>query len=75
MSYPPYANGPGYIVTADIAKFVRSEFENNKLRVRCIFCYVLKWFCMIFFYIIYMMLFSVVVQNGRCEYGVVGRAI
>jgi Galactosyltransferase len=32
--YPPYANGPGYVVSADIARFVISDFENNKLRVR-----------------------------------------
>ncbi|XP_042499168.1 hydroxyproline O-galactosyltransferase GALT6-like [Macadamia integrifolia] len=31
--YPPYANGPGYIVSSDIAHFVVSEFENHKLRL------------------------------------------
>jgi len=31
--YPPYANGPGYIVSSDIAHFVVSEFENHTLRV------------------------------------------
>lgn len=31
--YPTYANGPGYIVSSDIAKFILSEFEKNKLRV------------------------------------------
>ncbi|XP_078181367.1 hydroxyproline O-galactosyltransferase GALT6-like [Carex rostrata] len=31
--YPPYANGPGYVVSADIARFVISEFETNKLRL------------------------------------------
>ncbi|CAI0379516.1 unnamed protein product [Linum tenue] len=30
--YPPYANGPGYIVSSDIAEFVVSEFEQHKLR-------------------------------------------
>lgn len=32
--YPPYANGPGYIVSSDIAQFVISNFERRKLRVR-----------------------------------------
>ncbi|OVA09106.1 Galectin [Macleaya cordata] len=31
--YPPYANGPGYIVSSDIAEFVVSEFEKHKLRL------------------------------------------
>lgn len=31
--YPPYANGPGYIVSSDIAHFVVSNFERHKLRV------------------------------------------
>ncbi|CAN1852591.1 Hydroxyproline O-galactosyltransferase GALT6 [Linum perenne] len=31
--YPPYANGPGYIVSSDIAEFVVSEFEDHKLRL------------------------------------------
>lgn len=31
--YPPYANGPGYILSSDIARFIVSEFENRKLRV------------------------------------------
>ncbi|KAF6157305.1 hypothetical protein GIB67_004243 [Kingdonia uniflora] len=31
--YPPYANGPGYIVSSDIAQFIVSEFENHKLRL------------------------------------------
>ncbi|CAL9086173.1 unnamed protein product, partial [Musa textilis] len=30
--YPPYANGPGYVVSADIAHFVISEFEKHTLR-------------------------------------------
>ncbi|XP_058086042.1 hydroxyproline O-galactosyltransferase GALT5-like [Magnolia sinica] len=33
--YPPYANGPGYIVSSDIAQFVVTEFEKHALRVRC----------------------------------------
>ena len=31
--YPPYANGPGYIISSDIAEFIISEFEKHKLRV------------------------------------------
>ncbi|XP_059445984.1 hydroxyproline O-galactosyltransferase GALT4-like [Corylus avellana] len=31
--YPPYANGPGYIVSSDIAQFIISEFEKHKLRL------------------------------------------
>ncbi|KAF5726790.1 beta-1 3-galactosyltransferase 19 [Tripterygium wilfordii] len=31
--YPPYANGPGYIISSDIAKFVVTEFERHKLRL------------------------------------------
>uniref|UniRef100_A0A5B6YLR8 Putative beta-1,3-galactosyltransferase 19 n=1 Tax=Davidia involucrata TaxID=16924 RepID=A0A5B6YLR8_DAVIN len=31
--YPPYANGPGYVVSSDIANFIVSEFENHKLRL------------------------------------------
>ncbi|GFZ12074.1 Galactosyltransferase family protein [Actinidia rufa] len=31
--YPPYANGPGYIVTSDIAHFIVSEFKKHKLRL------------------------------------------
>ncbi|KAK7407319.1 hypothetical protein VNO78_09135 [Psophocarpus tetragonolobus] len=31
--YPIYANGPGYIVSADIAQFIVSEFEKHKLKL------------------------------------------
>ncbi|XP_019164731.1 PREDICTED: hydroxyproline O-galactosyltransferase GALT5-like [Ipomoea nil] len=31
--YPPYANGPGYIISSDIAKFIVSNFEQHKLRL------------------------------------------
>ncbi|KAI3970581.1 hypothetical protein MKX01_024228 [Papaver californicum] len=31
--YPPYANGPGYIVSSDIAEYIVSDFEKNKLRL------------------------------------------
>ncbi|KAB1216700.1 putative beta-1,3-galactosyltransferase 18 [Morella rubra] len=31
--YPPYANGPGYILSSDIAHFIVSEFEKRKLRM------------------------------------------
>ncbi|KAK9277978.1 hypothetical protein L1049_027535 [Liquidambar formosana] len=31
--YPPYANGPGYILSFDIARYIVSEFEKHKLRL------------------------------------------
>lgn len=31
--YPPYANGPGYIVSSDIARFIVSEFEHQRLKL------------------------------------------
>ncbi|KAK6153357.1 hypothetical protein DH2020_012996 [Rehmannia glutinosa] len=31
--YPTYANGPGYIISSDIANFILSDFEKNKLRL------------------------------------------
>ncbi|KAL5208997.1 hypothetical protein ABZP36_004620 [Zizania latifolia] len=32
-AYPPYANGPGYIVSSDIANFVVSEMEKGRLKL------------------------------------------
>ncbi|KAK2965924.1 hypothetical protein RJ640_005340 [Escallonia rubra] len=32
-AYPPYANGPGYVVSSDIANFVVSQFESHNLRL------------------------------------------
>ncbi|XP_010550643.1 PREDICTED: hydroxyproline O-galactosyltransferase GALT6 [Tarenaya hassleriana] len=31
--YPPYANGPGYILSTDIAGFIVREFEKHRLRL------------------------------------------
>ncbi|XP_011087189.1 hydroxyproline O-galactosyltransferase GALT6 [Sesamum indicum] len=31
--YPPYANGPGYIISSDIANFILSDFEQHTLRL------------------------------------------
>ncbi|KAI4336060.1 hypothetical protein L6164_014636 [Bauhinia variegata] len=31
--YPPYANGPGYILSSDVARYITSEFQKNKLRL------------------------------------------
>ncbi|KAL3643680.1 Hydroxyproline O-galactosyltransferase galt2 [Castilleja foliolosa] len=31
--YPPYANGPGYILSSDIAKFIVSQNTNHSLRL------------------------------------------
>ncbi|CAL4936545.1 unnamed protein product [Urochloa decumbens] len=31
--YPPYANGPGYVISSDIAQYILSEFDNKALRL------------------------------------------
>ncbi|XP_057791948.1 hydroxyproline O-galactosyltransferase GALT6-like [Salvia miltiorrhiza] len=31
--YPPYANGPGYIISSDIASSILSDFEKHELRL------------------------------------------
>jgi hypothetical protein len=31
--YPPYANGPGYVISGDIGKFIVSQHANQSLRV------------------------------------------
>ncbi|GLT59904.1 hypothetical protein SLA2020_326980 [Shorea laevis] len=31
--YPPYANGPGYIISSDIAKYIVSQHGNRRLRL------------------------------------------
>lgn len=31
--YPPYANGPGYVISIDIAKFILSQHVNKNLRL------------------------------------------
>ncbi|KHN13468.1 Putative beta-1,3-galactosyltransferase 19 [Glycine soja] len=31
--YPTYANGPGYIISADIARFIVSNFEKHRLKL------------------------------------------
>ena len=32
-AYPSYANGPGYVISSDIARYIVSEFDNQTLRV------------------------------------------
>jgi hypothetical protein len=32
--YPAYANGPGYVISSDIADFIMSEFTKQDLRVK-----------------------------------------
>ena len=32
--YPPYANGPGYVLSIDIARDIASRHANHSLRVR-----------------------------------------
>nr|GLL18552.1 hydroxyproline O-galactosyltransferase GALT6-like [Ipomoea trifida] len=31
--YPPYANGPGYMISSDIANFIVSKFKKHKLKL------------------------------------------
>ncbi|KAI7738978.1 hypothetical protein M8C21_010445, partial [Ambrosia artemisiifolia] len=31
--YPPYANGPGYILSSDVADFIATEFEKHRLKL------------------------------------------
>nr|GMC50643.1 hydroxyproline O-galactosyltransferase GALT6-like [Ipomoea batatas] len=31
--YPPYANGPGYMISSDIAHFIVSKFKRHKLKL------------------------------------------
>lgn len=31
--YPPYANGPGYVISSDIANFIASQHANDSLRL------------------------------------------
>ena len=37
--YPIYANGPGYVISSDIADAILSEFLNHKLRVSSVDCF------------------------------------
>jgi len=32
-AYPPYANGPGYVISSDIAQYIVIEFDNQTLRL------------------------------------------
>lgn len=42
--YPPYANGPGYIISSDIAEYIVSQHANHTLRVcnTCCFYFILE---------------------------------
>jgi hypothetical protein len=37
--YPIYANGPGYVISSDIAGSILSEFLKHKLRVSSVDCF------------------------------------
>jgi len=37
--YPIYANGPGYVISSDIADSILSDFLNHKLRVSSVDCF------------------------------------
>ncbi|EMS67280.1 putative beta-1,3-galactosyltransferase 19 [Triticum urartu] len=39
--YPPYANGPGYVISSDIAEYIVSKFDNQKLRANKRMCFPL----------------------------------
>lgn len=74
--YPPYANGPGYIVSSDIAQFVVTEFEKHTLRVSLInFCYSLYSFQIGKVSAVLIFNHNAAVQDGRCEHGNVGGAV
>lgn len=74
--YPPYANGPGYIITSDIAKHIISQYQNQSLRV----CN--SWFHSFLFNhkhgksldseIRILPIKLTDFQNGGCEHGYVG---
>lgn len=86
--YPPYANGPGYILSSDIAGFIISEFEKNKLRVSLI-SLLFTFSPLVYVYSYWMVnkggfddypkineLFYITdVQDGRREHGNVGGAV
>ncbi|MBA0630810.1 hypothetical protein Godav_002871 [Gossypium davidsonii] len=71
--YPPYANGPGYIISSDIAQFIVAEFEKHKLRVSDSVSAIVITSrfdnCLVKTTIV------AAIQDGRCEHGNVGGKI
>ncbi|KAF2305491.1 hypothetical protein GH714_005716 [Hevea brasiliensis] len=49
--YPPYANGPGYVISSDIAKFVVAQHGNRSLRS----AWFLKVYCFTFWFQLFKM--------------------
>lgn len=41
-SYPPWAHGPGYIISHDVAKFIVAGHRDRDLMVRmCVYIYIM----------------------------------
>jgi len=52
--YPPWAHGPGYVVSGDIAKSVYKQHEKGGLKVKYLFFFSLiqlLWACPRWFFI------------------------
>jgi hypothetical protein len=68
--YPPYANGPGYVLSSDIARFIVDKFERHKLRVSK---REIQTNCIIFFPLLILCCSHIpAVQDGGRECGNVG---
>lgn len=39
-SYPPWAHGPGYVVSHDIASAVHKKYQDGQLKVQITFTYI-----------------------------------
>lgn len=68
--YPPYADGPGYIISSDIANFIISDFEKHKLRVKLHYTLTISHSFVnsnkLHLVLKLMVSWCTVVQNGRC---------
>lgn len=74
--YPPYANGPGYIVSIDIAKYIVSQHENRSLRVSLRTLALLSLFVCAPPFCLMIGCFGMAdIQDGGCEHGNVGRTV
>jgi hypothetical protein len=74
--YPPYANGPGYVISGGIAKFVVSQHANQSLRVSLHWCNLP--FDNLYHAVQSLLLFSLclaAIQDGGCKYGAMGRKV
>jgi hypothetical protein len=77
--YPPYANGPGYVISGAIAKFVMSQHANQSLRVSLpsidVTYYLLITRIMLFNHSTFFWLCLAAIQDGGCKYGAMGRKV